>query len=430
MQLLPNLQTLDLCEGVQSDVLFSTSALTAFTGITKLHLKMQPAQLQTSLAALRSLTAKLGLHICAEGSLPARLTSSDLPESLVELRLSGAQLCLQSMQWAGTLTALTALHVDGASLQCPCCQPFPPLLAACQELVSLTLDSIALPGGVYFTEELADLSRLTSLTLRTTLCLSMLELLKPVGCGLRSVALQPTNPSWWQEANMCRLLSQVACSPHLTTLNVGKIMGSNPLLVLSFLPFLENLILKISLDDADTEAPARVRALTVSPCLKLVSIDFMKTNRTLVSLLTCQLFAHAVLLETVHFSSDKASRFVTPSQQRYPSVTELKLQRCPKVDDQGLRDTVACFPSMISFNVGSPCVTAAGIHALTSLTRLQRLSIVDCPSVQHQDLKSLIVAMPQLGVLSVGPQVVKRLRKHQRRARRDMLLDDRVCRQM
>ena len=74
-------------------------------------------------------------------------------------------------------------------------------------------------------------------------------------------------------------------------------------------------------------------------------------------------------------------------------------------------------------------MTAAGVHALTCLTRLQSLSIVDCPLVQHQELKSFVVEMRRLGALGVGPEVVKRLRKYQR-ARRDMLLDDGVCRQM
>ena len=277
--------------------------------------------------------------------------------------------------------------------------------------------------------ELADLSKLTSLTLCGAVCPAVLELLKPVGSGLRSVSLQPTDPVW-QEVSMCRTLCQVACSPQLVTLHVGKTMGSSPLFVLSVLPFLETLSLKISIDDSDIEAPTRVRALTVSPYLKHVSLEFTSTNRTLVSILTCQLFAHAMLLEKVHFSSDKAARFVTPSQQRYASVTELKLKRCLKVDDQGLSDTVACFPSLTSVDVSSPSVTAAGVHALTSLTRLQSLSIVGCPLVQHQDLKGFIVQMRHLGVLGVGPKVVKRLRKHQRKARRDLLLDDGVCRQM
>lgn len=427
LQLLPNLQTLDLCEGVQIDTLFSGNILTAFTGITKLYLKMQPAQLQTFLAALRSLPARLGLDICAKDKPSPCLTSSDLPESLVELKLSGAQLCLQSMQRAGTLTALTALHVDGDSLRCPCCQPYLPLLAACRELVSLTLNNVALPAGVYHLMQLTELSKLTSLALCGTICPAVLELLKPVGSGLRSVALQPTAPVW-QEVSLCRMLCQVACSPQLTTLHVGEVMGSSSLFVLSVLPFLENLSLKISINDSDIEAPSRVRALTVSPHLKQVSLDFTTTNRTLVSILTCQLFAHAVLLEKVRFSSEKASRFVTPSQQRYASVTELRLQRCLKVDDQGLRDTIACFPSLTTVDVSSPFVTAASVHALTSLTRLQNLSIIGCPLVLHQE--SFVVEMRHLGVLGLGPEVVKRLHKHQRRARRDMLLDDGVCRQM
>ena len=429
LQLLPNLQTLDLCEGVQTDILFSGNALTAFTGITKLHLKMQSAQLRTSLAALRSLPAKLSLDICGKDKPPARLTSSDLPERLVELKISGTQLCLQSMQTAGILAALTALHVDGDSLQCPCCQPYLPLLAACRELVNLTLNSVALPAGVYCMMELADLSKLTSLTLCGTVCPAVLELLKPVGSGLRSVSLQSTDPVW-QEVNMYRTLCQVACSPQLTALHVDEVMGNGLLFVLSVLPFLETLTLKVFIDDSDIEAPTNVRALTVSPYLKQLSLDFTTTNRTLVSILTCQLFAHAVLLEKVHFSSDKASRFVTPSQQRYASVTELKLQECLKVDDQGLSDTIACFPSLTFIAVSSPSVTAAGVHALTSLTRLQSLSIVGCPLVQHQDLKAFVVEMRHLGVLGVGPNVVKRLRKHQRKARRDLLLDDGVCRQM
>ena len=429
LQLLPNLQTLDLCEGVQTDTLFSGSVLTAFTGITQLHLKMQPAQLQSSLATLRNLPAQLGLDICANGKLPARLTSEDFPESLVALKLSGVQVCLQSMQQAGILAALTALRVDGNSL-CPCCHLSTiPLLATCKELVSLTLDSAALSAGQYLMMGLADLRKLTSLTLSGIVCPGMLTLLQYVGSGLRSITLQLTDLRW-QEASMAQRLCQIACSPQLTTLHVGCLMGSSPLFVLSVLPFLENLSLTISVDDSDTEAPARLRALTVSPYLKQVSLDFTTTNRTLVSLITCQLFALAVLLEKAQFSSDKASRFVTPSQQRYTSVVELKLQRCLSVDDQGLRDTIACFPSLTSVDVSSPSVTAAGVQALMSLTRLQRLSIVGCPLVQQKDLRKFVTNMRHLGVLILEPQVVKRLRKHQRKARRDMLLDDGVCRQM
>ena len=175
---------------------------------------MQSAQLQTSLAALRSLPAELSLDICAKDKPPPRLTSSDLPEKLVELKLSGAQLCLQSLQQVAILTALTALHVDGDSLQSPCCQPYLPLLAACQELVSLTLNSVALPAGVYHMMELADLSKLTSLTLCGNVSPAVLELLKLLGAGLRSVTLQPV----WQQVSMCQTLCHVACSFQLTTL--------------------------------------------------------------------------------------------------------------------------------------------------------------------------------------------------------------------
>ena len=409
LQLLPNLKSLDLREGVQIDALLSESVLTAFTAMTKLHLKMQPDQLQTALSALRSLPADLGLELSAASASPQRLTSADLPSNLVELKLSGIHLCLQSMQHANTLTALTALHVDSLSMQCPCCQPYLHLLAACKELVSLTLDSVTLQVGLYNLMELADLTKLTSLALCGKVCPGMLELLKSVGSELQSVTLQLTGP-FWHEANMCRVLCQVACSHHLTSLHVSQVLGSNPLFVLSVLPFLEVLSLKLTIDDSDSEAPARLRALTVSKCLTQVTINFTSTNRTLVSLFNCQLFAHAPLLQTVRFSADKASRFVTPSQQAYTSVTELGLQSCLNMDDQGFRDTIACFPSLTCVDLSSPFVTVAGIQSLTSLTRLLRLSIVGCPLVGHKDLKDFVVGMPHLGVLGVDPQVVSQMR--------------------
>ena len=140
------------------------------------------------------------------------------------------------------------------------------------------LNSVAPPARVYHLMGLADLSKLTSLTLCGTVCPAVLELLKPVGSGLRSVTLQPTNPVW-QEGNMRQMLYQIACSPQLTILHVGEVMGSSPLFVLVSLPFLENLSLKVAIDDSDIEAPTRVRALTVSPYLKQVSVDFTITNR-------------------------------------------------------------------------------------------------------------------------------------------------------
>ena len=429
LQLLPNLQCLDLREGVQTDALLSEDVLTVFTAMTKLHLKMQPAQLQLSLPALRSLSADIGLDIAATIVPPLRLTSGDLPTRLVELKLSGIHLCLQSLQFADVLTALTALHVDGSGMQCPCCQPYLPLLAACRELVSLTLDSVALPAGLYHMMELADLAKLTSLTLCDSVCPGMLELLKSIGSGLKSVTLQLTGP-FWHEANLCRVLCQVACSHQLTCLHVDQVSGSNPLFVLSVLPFLEVLSLKVFVDDSDIEAPARLRALTVSKSLRQVSLDFTKTNRTLVSLFTCQLFAHALVLQTVHFKSDKASRFVTPGRQPYISVVELRLQNCLNVDNQGLRDTVACFPGLTVLHVSSPCVTAVGVHALACLTRLQKLSIVGCPLVNHKDLREFMVSTRQLGVLGLDPQVVTKLLRYQRKTRQDLLLDDGVCRQM
>ena len=429
LQLMPNLQCLDLREGVQTDALLSQGVLTAFTALTKLHLRIQPAQLHLSLPALRSLSADIGLDVAATNILPSRLTSGDFPNSLVELNLSGIQLCLQSLQFADALTALTALRLDGSGVQCPCCQPYLPLLAACQELVSLTLDSVVLPAGLYHMLELADLTKLTSLTLCGAVCPGMLELLKSVGSGLKSVTLQLTGP-FWHEANLCRVLCQMACSHQLTCLHVDKVSGSNPLFLLSVLPLLEVLSLKIFIADSDIEAPARLRALTVSKSLKEVSLDFTWTNRTLVSLFTCQLFAHALVLQTVQFKSDKASRFITPGQQGHTNVVELRLQNCLSVDDQGLRDTVACFPGLTAVNVSSPCVTAAGVHALARLTRLQKLSIVGCPLVNHKDLREFMVSTQQLGVLSVDPQVVIKLRRHQRKSRQDLLLDDGVCRQM
>lgn len=387
---------------------------------------MQPVQLQSSLASLRKLPAQLSLHICAVDGSHARLLAEDFPESLVELKLSGVQACFQSMQIAGTLTALTNLYVDRHSSECPCCQPYTFLWATCQELVSLTLDDISLP--VVQDEELArlDLRKLTSLTVSGTLCPGMQWLILFMRSGLQPIALQFTAP--WPEVPLLTALGVV--SHQMTTLHVGAVMGSKALFLLSHLPFLKTLSLKLYIDDSDTEAPGRLRALTLSPRLKQVSLDFTSTNKTLVSLVTCQLFAHAVLLEQVQFRSEKGSRFVTPSQKPYTSITELKLKQCPSVHDQGLRDTVACFPALTSLDVCSPFVTNAGVQALTCLTRLQRLSIIGCPLVHHKDLKKFVAAMRHLGVLGVDPQVVQQLRKHQRKTRPDLLLDDGVCRQM
>lgn len=427
LQLLPNLKTLDLCEGVQTDTLLSGSVLSAFTGLTKLHLKLEPKQLQSSLADLRKLPAQLALNICAFDRLHGCLQAEHFPEGVVELKLSGVHICFQSMQIASTLTALTALCVDQYSLECNCCHPYTFLWASYRELVSLTLDSVPLPTVQH--EELAglDLKKLVYLTVNGTICPGVLQLTQYIRSGLQAITLQFTAQ---QSGALLPASVLLAVSYQLTTLHVGLIQGSNNLFLLSNLPFLKTLSLRLSIDDSDNEAPVRLRALALSPCLRQVSLDFTTTNRTLVALFTCQLFAHAGLLEQVQFRSEKASRFVTPSQQPYASITELELQECLSVDDKGLKDTVACFPALTSLHVSSPSVTAVGVQGLTSLTRLHRLSIIGCPLLHHKDMRKFVVAMRHLGVLSVDPQVLQQMRKHQRKARPDLLLDDGVCRQM
>lgn len=427
LQLLPNLKTLDLCEGVQTDTLLSGSILPAFTGLTKLHLKLQPTQLHPSLADLCKLPAQLCLSIYAFDRLHSCLQAQHFPKGVVELKLSGVHICFQSMQTASTLTALTALCVDQYSLECKCCHHYAFLWASYRQLVSLTLDSVPLPTLQH--EEFAglDLRRLVYLTVSGSVCPGMLQLMQYIRSGLHAITLQFTAPQ-----SEVRLPANVllALTSQLTTLHVGLVKGSNNLFLLSNLPFLKTLSLRLSIDDSDNEAPVRLRALALSPCLKQVSLDITTTNRILVSLFTCQLFAHAGLLEQVQFRSEEASRFVTPSQQPYASTTEFKLQDCLSVDDKGLRDTVACFPALTSLHVSSPSVTAVGAQGLTSLTRLQRLSIIGCPLVHHRDVRNLVVAMRHLGVLSVDPQILQPMRKHQRKVRPDLRLDDGVCRQM
>ena len=429
LQLLPNVQLLDLREGVQTQQLLASKVLVALTAITKLSLKFQPSQLQPALASLCSLPTNLCLEVSSPGSHPMQLTAGHFPARMVELKLSDANICLQSMHLASTLTTLTALHLSDTSLHCPCCRPVVPLLAACTNLNVLSLDHAALSDEVFGLQQLSVLTQLTSLSY----CGShpaALHVLQAVGSTLKKVNLA-LKKGGWGGVTLGQVFDSVSTLDKLTFLHLDMPLGSWDLAVLSFLPHLESLNIKVVIDDADamSGASGRVRALSFSSRLQSVVVGFTHSNKTCVALFTCQLFAHALHLQSVQFTSQKASRFVTPGQQPYCTVVDLSLQ-CINLTDQGLIDTIGCFPNLTSVAVTSSFVTMVGLQALTSLSTLQSLDIGGCDSIKAASLKDFVVTMRHLSVLRLAPQVAKALSKHKRKTRQDLLLDDRVCRQM
>ena len=435
LHLFPNVQLLDLREGVQSEQLLASNILAGLTAVTKLSLKLEPSQLQPALAALHRLSADLSLEIVsrpAPGGSLFQLTAADLPTNLVELKLSDSSICLQSMHLADTLTTLTGLQLSRSSVGCACCRPYVPLLASCSNLAALSLDDAASPAVAaegFRSIQLSSLTQLTSLTFRgchqTALCM-----IRAVGPTLSKVSLHLEDAT--VTTGIRCVLDDISNMDTLTFLHLDGPMGSWDLPVLSFLPHLETLDIKIDIndDDAMSGASGRLRALCFTNKLKTVAVDFTCTNKTCVALFTCQLFAHALQLQSASFSSEKVTRFVTPSQQPNYTVTDLKLLHCVCLDDKGLLDTTRCFPALTDLAVGSACVTAAGLGRLTKLTRLQNLDMEGCSFIKAAAVKDLIANMHHLSVLRLAPHVAKDLYKHKQRFRKDLLLDDRVCRQM
>ncbi|DBA76987.1 TPA: hypothetical protein ACH3X1_009578 [Trebouxia sp. C0004] len=230
---------------------------------------------------------------------------------------------------------------------------------------------------------------------------------------------------------LSHVLDSVSNMEKLTFLHLDGLMGSWDLPVLSFLPHLETLDkIAINNDDTMSSASGRLRALCFSSKLKTLAVDFTGTNKTCVALFTSQLFAHALQLQSASFSSEKVTRFVTPSQQPNYNVTDLRLLHCVCLDDKGLIDTTLCFPALTDLAVGSPCVTAAGLGRITKLTRLQNLDIEGCSFIKAAVLKDLVANMHHLSVLRLAPHVAKDLYKHKKRFRKTLLIDDRVCRQV
>jgi len=435
LHLFPNVQLLDVCEGIQTEQLLASNILAGLTAVTKLSLKFELSQLQPALATLHRLSADLSLEIVsrpAPGRFLFQLTAADLPAKLVELKLSDASICLQSMYLADTLTMLTGLQLSRSSLGCACCRPYVPLLASCSNLAVLSLNDAAsavAEEGFRFSR-LSSLTQLTSLTYRgshsTALCM-----IRAVGSTLSKLSLHLEDAAV-TTGSLSYVLDAISNMEKLTFLHLDGLMGSWDLPVLSFLPHLETLDIKIAIDDDDimSGASGRLRALCFSSKLKTVAVDFTGTNKPCVALFTCQLFAHALQLQSASFSSEKVTRFVTPSQQPNYNVTDLKLLHCMCLDDKGLIDTTLCFPALTDLAVGSACVTAAGLGRITRLTRLQNLDIEGCSFIKAAAVKDLVANMRHVSVLRLAPHVAKDLYKHKKRFRKDLLLDDRVCRQM
>ena len=436
LHLSPNVQLLDLCKGVQTEQLLASNILAGLTAVTKLSLKLEPSQLQPALAVLHRLSADFSLEIVsrpAPGRSLFQLTAADFPTNLVELKLSDASICLQSMYLADTLTMLTGLHLSRSSLGCACCRPYAPLPASCSNLAALSLDDAASPAVAdegFRLSQLSALTQLTSLTYRGShpTALSMIHAL---GSTLSKLSLH-LEDAVVTTGILSYVLDAISNMEKLTLLDLDGLMNSWDLPVLSFLPHLETLHIKIAIndDDAMSGASGRLRALCFSSKLKTVAVDFTGTNKTSVALFTCQLFAHALQLQSASFKSEKVTRFVTPSQQPNYTVTDLKLLHCVCLDDKGLLDTILCFPALTDLAVGSACVTAAGLGRITKLTRLQNLDIEGCSFIKAAAVKDLIADMRHLSVLRLAPHVAKDLYKHKKRFRKDLLLDDRVCRQM
>ncbi|DBA76986.1 TPA: hypothetical protein ACH3X1_009577 [Trebouxia sp. C0004] len=121
LHLFPNVQLLDLRKGVQTEHLLASNVLAGLTAVTKLSLKFEQSQLQPALATLHRVSANMSLEIVsrpAPGRSLFQLTAADLPTNLVELKLSDASICLQSMYLADTLTTLTGLQLIRCSLGC------------------------------------------------------------------------------------------------------------------------------------------------------------------------------------------------------------------------------------------------------------------------------------------------------------------------
>ncbi len=436
LHLFPNVQLLDLRKGIQTEQLLASNILAGLTAVTKLSLKLEPSQLQPALAALHTLSADLSLEIVsrpAPGRALFQLTAADLPTKLVELQLSDASICLQSMHLADTLTTLTGLQLSRSSLGCTCCRPYAPLLASCSNLAALSLNDAASPA---VTEEASRFSQLSALTQLTALTYrgshpTALCMIRAVGPTLSKLSLHLEDAAAITGI-LSHVIDAISHMEKLTFLHLDGLMGTWDLPVLSFLPHLETLDIKIAIsdDDAMSGASGRLRALCFSSKLKTVAVDFTCTNKTCVALFTCQLFAHALQLQSASFSSEKVTRFVTPSQQPSYTVTDLKLLHCICLDDKGLLDTTQCFPALTDLAVGSACVTAAGLSTITKLTRLQNLDMEGCSFIKAAAVKDLIANMHHLSVLRLAPHVAKDLYKHKQRFRKDLLLDDRVCRQM
>ena len=430
------MQLLDLCEGVQTEQLLASNILAGLRAVTKLSLKLQPSQLQPALAALRRLSADLSLEIVsrpAPGRSLFQLTAADLPTKLVELKLSDASICLQSMHLADTLTTLTGLQLSRSSLGCACCRPYVPLLVSCSNLAALSLDDTASPA---VTEEASRFSQLSALTQLTALTFkgrqtTALCMIRAVGSTLSKLSLYLEDAAAITGIPS-HVIDAICHTERLTFRHLDRPMGSWELVVLSFLPHLETLDIKIAIsdDDAMSGASGRLRALCFSSKLKTVAVDFTGTNKTCVALFTCKLFARALQLQSASFSSEKVTRFVTPSQQPNYTVTDLRLLHRVCLDDKGLLDTIQCFPALTDLAVGSACVTAAGLSTITKLTRQQNLDIEGCSFIKAAAVKDLIANMHHLSVLRLAPHVAKDLYKHKQRFRKDLLLNDRVCRQM
>ncbi|DBA86546.1 TPA: hypothetical protein ACH3X2_005514 [Trebouxia sp. C0005] len=436
LYLFPNVQLLDLREGIQTEQLLPSNMLAGLTALTKLSLKCEPSQLQPALATLHRLSADLNLEIVsrpAPGRSLFQLTAADLPTKLVELKLSNASICLQSMHLADTLDMLTGLQLSRSSLGCACCRSCVPLLASCSNLAALSLNDAASPA---FTEEVFRFSQLSSLTQLTSLAYrgshpTALSMMRAVGSTLSKLSLHLEDAAVIT-GSLSRVLDAISNMEKLTFLRLDVLMGSWDLPVLSLLPHLETLDIKVAIndDDAMSGASGRLRALCFSGDLKTIAVDFTGTSKTCVSLFTCQLFAHALQLQSASFSSENVTRFVMPSQQPNYNVTVLKLLNCVCLDDKGLIDTTLCFPALTDLAVGSACISAAGLGRITKLTRLQNLDLEGCSFIKAAAVKDVVANMHHLGVLRLAPHVAKDLCKHKKRFRKDLLLDDRVCRQM
>ena len=421
--LLPNVQLLDLRRRLHSLHLPTSRTLSALPALTKLCLKLESTQLQSALSRISSLAIDIILDIVRRrrwfDDVRPCITASSLPARLVELRLIDVSVCFKSMQLAGTLTKLTALHIEHFGPECPCCRFVAPPLALCNKLASLSL------ARGFLEQDRVDVSTLSALThltcMRFTGCPGeAMHLLRAVGSTLQKLSLALERDSWFQ-MKYCALIQM----KRLTHLELEQVFCTLSLEFLSSLPNLTELRMSLNVSDTDGTASRQLRkkALTFSGKLQNVHLDLTKTKMNIVPMLICQLFACAKQLQHVQLSSCNASSFVKSCEQIILSLVTLDLATCAALIDQGLADFVRCFPSLTDIVVGSPVVTMSGVDTLTSLTRLQSLDISNCSAIKAADLKDFIVSMRHLGVLRLAPQVAKALCRHKRTVRQDLLLD-------